>query len=87
MFSVLEGQVELRKGSRTLMVLGPEGIFGEMAILESMPRSADAFALTDCRIAVVNQKRFMQVVSQAPFFAIQMLRLLSERLRRQNEIG
>ena len=57
MFAVLEGQVELRKGSRTLMVLGPEGIFGEMAILEEMPRSADAVAVTDCRLAAINQKR------------------------------
>jgi CRP-like cAMP-binding protein len=87
MFAVLEGEVEVRKGNRVLMTVAPGGIFGEMAIIENQPRSADAVALTDCRVAAINQKRFLTVVSQAPFFAIQMLQILSERLRRETRAG
>ena len=81
MFAVLEGEVELRNKQRVLRIMVPGGIFGEMAIIENQPRSADAIALTDCRVAAVNQKRFLALVSQVPFFAIQMLQILSERLR------
>jgi CRP/FNR family transcriptional regulator, cyclic AMP receptor protein len=83
MFAVLEGEVELRKGQRVLRNMATGGIFGEMAIIENQPRSADAIALTDCRVAAVNQKRFLVLVSQAPFFAIQMMQILSERLREE----
>jgi CRP-like cAMP-binding protein len=62
------------------------GIFGEMAIIENQPRNADTIALTDCRVAAVNQNRFLTLVSQAPFFvAIQMLQILSERLRMETD--
>jgi len=81
MFAVVEGEVELRKGDRVLRKLTSGGVFGEMAIIEDQPRSADAIALTDCRVAAINQKRFLALVSQTPFFAIQMLQVLSERLR------
>ncbi len=87
MFVVVEGQVELRKGNRTLRTLEQGEVFGEMAIIENQPRSADAFAVTDCQVAAINQKRFMILVSQSPFFAIEMLRLLSERLREETSVG
>ena len=85
MFVVLEGEVEVRNRQRILRTLVPGGVFGEMAIIEHQPRSADAIALTDCRVAAVNQKRFLTLVSNTPFFAIQMLQILSERLREETE--
>lgn len=83
MFVVIEGQVELRKGNQAIRSLQPGEVFGEMSIIEDQPRSADAVAITDCLVAAISQKRFMLLVSQAPFFAVQMLRLLSERLRNE----
>jgi CRP/FNR family cyclic AMP-dependent transcriptional regulator len=83
MFAVLEGEVELRKGPRVLRSVATGEIFGEMAIIDNQPRTADAIALTDCSVAAVNQKRFLTLVSNTPFFAIQMLQLLSERLREE----
>ena len=82
MFAVLEGDVEIRKGSRTLEVVGTGGVFGEMALIDHQPRSAGAIARTDCRVAAVGTKRFMLLVQQTPYFALQIMQVLVERLRR-----
>ncbi len=87
MFALLEGQVRLLKGDRTLRTLEAGEVFGEMAIIEGKPRSANAVAVTNCSVAAISQKRFMTLVSQTPFFAIQMLRILSERLRQETDLA
>ena len=85
MFAVLEGQVYIERHGRLLRTIQPGEVFGEMALIDGQPRSAHAMALTDCRVAAVTEKRFMLVVKTNPFFAIEMLRVLTDRLRRQNE--
>lgn len=82
MYAVLEGEIEIRKGGRVLETVGAGGVFGEMALIDREPRSAAAVAKSDCRLAAVNQSRFMLLVQQTPFFALQMMQVLSERLRR-----
>lgn len=63
----------------------PGGVFGEMALLNQLPRTASAIAKTDCRVAVITAQRFTRLVSQSPYFALDMMRLLAERLRRNLE--
>jgi CRP/FNR family cyclic AMP-dependent transcriptional regulator len=82
MFAVLEGQVEIRKGARTLEVVGTGGVFGEMALIDHQPRSAAAIARTNCQVTAVSTKRFMLLVQQTPYFALQIMQVLAERLRR-----
>ena len=82
MYAVLEGEVAIRKGERVLEVVGSGSVFGEMALIDRMPRSAAAIAKSDCRVAAVDQSRFMLLVQQTPFFALQMMQVLSDRLRR-----
>ena len=85
MFAVLEGEVEIKKGGRFLATNLPGGIFGEMGLLEHAPRSATATAKTNCRVAAVTEQRFNKLVSQNPLFALDMMRLLSERIRHDLE--
>lgn len=82
MFAVIEGEVEIRKQDRVLEVVPKGAVFGEMALIDKSPRSADAFARTQCTIAPVTQRRFMFLVQETPFFAIDIMRILAERLRR-----
>ncbi len=82
MFAILDGEVEIRKGSRTLEVVSAGGVFGEMALIDQQPRSAAAIARTDCRVTAVGTKRFMMLVQQTPYFALQIMQVLAERLRR-----
>ena len=85
MFAVLEGQVRIEKQGRVLRTIGLGEVFGEMALIDGQPRSAGASAVSDCRVAAVPEKRFMLVVKTNPFFAIEMLRMLTERLREKSE--
>ena len=81
MYLVQAGEVELRLHDRTLETVGPEGWFGEMALIEGGVRSADAVACTDCTLVPVNERQFLFMVGETPFFALQLLRTLSRRLR------
>jgi CRP/FNR family transcriptional regulator, cyclic AMP receptor protein len=85
MFAVLEGEVELVRGGRVLATNPVGGVFGEMGLLDHAPRSASATAKTDCRVAAITEQRFTKLVSQNPLFALDMMRLLSERLRHDLE--
>ncbi|MGD1083212.1 MAG: cyclic nucleotide-binding domain-containing protein [Verrucomicrobiota bacterium] len=85
MYIVKEGEVEIRLGDQILDTIGPEGFFGEMALIDDAPRSASAVAKTHCKLSAVNQKRFLFMVQQTPFFAIRLLKAMSARIRRHNE--
>lgn len=65
-----------------LDVLGPGEWFGEMAMLEGQPRSADAFAQEDCRLLLLGRADFDAFLNNHPHAARTMLTVLSGRLRR-----
>ena len=82
MFLVLEGEVEIRRGGRVLETVGEDSVFGELALIDQAPRSATAVAARDCRLAAIGQQRFVALVQRTPFFAIDIMQVLAERLRR-----
>ena len=69
-------------GAHTVETVGADGFFGEMALLEENTRSADAVARTDCTLVPINQRQFLFMVGETPFFALELLRTLSRRLRK-----
>jgi CRP/FNR family cyclic AMP-dependent transcriptional regulator len=81
MFGIVEGEVELRTPSGAVFKLGPDETFGEMAIVDSSPRSATATALSDTTLAVISQKIFIFLVHETPMFALQVMSSIAERLR------
>jgi CRP-like cAMP-binding protein len=81
MYVVLEGQVELTIGPKVLEVLGPGEPFGEMALIDQAPRVATATAKTPCKLAVIPEKRFLFMVQQTPHFALQIMKVMADRLR------
>ena len=78
------GRVEIRRGNRLLDTLDGHNIFGEMALIDSAPRSATAIAATDVVLAPVPEKQFLFLLSQTPFFALMVMRVLVRRLRTAN---
>jgi CRP/FNR family cyclic AMP-dependent transcriptional regulator len=86
MYVVQEGEVEIRLGGKVLEVVGPDGIFGEMAMVDGKPRTATAVARTDCKLVPIDQKRFQFLVQQTPYFALEVMRVLVERLRRADQL-
>jgi len=82
MFAVVEGAVEISIGGEVVERLAPGSVFGEMALIDRQPRSATATAAADCSLAAINEKRFLRLVEQTPMFALQMMKVITERLRR-----
>jgi CRP/FNR family transcriptional regulator, cyclic AMP receptor protein len=85
LFVIKSGQVRIQLGNRTLTELGPDSIFGEMALIDNEPRSASAIALTDVEIVPVGERQFLFLVSQTPYFALKVMRVLAQRLRKSNK--
>ena len=81
MYVILEGKVQVQVQMRPIICAGPGDIIGEMALIDSKLRSATAVAKTDCRVAKVDQERFLYMVNQTPHFALHVMELLADRLR------
>jgi CRP-like cAMP-binding protein len=84
MYVVVEGEVDLLVKGKLVESLGPGGVLGEMALLDNVPRSAGAIAKTACKLVEINEKRFKFLVQQTPNFALQLMRVVADRLRRMD---
>ena len=87
MYVVLDGEVDVWVGNKLVDIIKPGNIFGEMALIDEGERSATAVAKSDCRLAVVDQKLFLYMVQQTPFFSLEVMRVLADRLRFMNSSG
>jgi CRP/FNR family cyclic AMP-dependent transcriptional regulator len=84
-FVIRSGSAAVQLGNRTLQVLGPGEVFGEMALIDSEPRSATVVAETDCVLVPVSEKQFLFMTSEAPYFGLSLMRVLVQRLRSANK--
>jgi CRP/FNR family cyclic AMP-dependent transcriptional regulator len=85
LFVIKSGEVIIQSGNRKLAELSTNQIFGEMALIDDAPRSANAVAKTDVELVAVSEKQFLFLVSQTPFFALKVMRVLARRLRATNK--
>jgi CRP-like cAMP-binding protein len=85
MFVIQSGSVDILKkvkdGEKHLATLEKGDFFGEMSILEDVPRTAIARAKTDCELVKINQATFDEMLRHNGEIAVRMLRKLSRRLR------
>lgn len=91
MYVITEGRVEIRKATgpsaaKTLTTLQTGDLFGEMALIDRKPRSATAVAVEPTKLLVLNEKLFDQMLVSNPDFARRMIRILSDRIRRANQV-
>jgi CRP/FNR family transcriptional regulator, cyclic AMP receptor protein len=86
MFVIKTGSVEIRLGNRLLDTLSERSIFGEMALIDHGPRSATAVAATDATIVPIGEKQFLFLVSRTPYFALNVMTVLVQRLRTSNTV-
>lgn len=83
MYAVQDGEVDIFVGEHLIDTHGPGGIFGEMAIIDAGPRSAAAIARTDCTVVPITPQRFEFLVQQTPRFAVNVMKVMAERLRKR----
>jgi CRP/FNR family cyclic AMP-dependent transcriptional regulator len=85
MFIVQSGQVRISKrknhGEVVLATLDRGDFFGEMSLLESLPREATAQAVGETRLLVLSRGGLLFRLRRDPTFALEMLNHLSSRLR------
>jgi CRP/FNR family transcriptional regulator, cyclic AMP receptor protein len=84
MFAVLEGEVDLSIAGNVIDTVHAGEILGEMALVDHAPRSATATMRTQGRIARINEREFVFLVHEHPTFALQVMKILAERIRRSN---
>jgi CRP/FNR family cyclic AMP-dependent transcriptional regulator len=85
MYIVIEGEVDILVRDIVFETVRRGGIFGEMALVDDKPRSAGAMARTPCKIAPINEKSFFYLIHKMPSFALDVMRVISDRLRRMND--
>ena len=87
LYVILEGELEITQtvGQDREIVLAtfkPGDYFGEMALLDDKPRSANARAASDCRLLALDREDFSALLDKQPAIAIKLTRAISERLRK-----
>jgi CRP/FNR family cyclic AMP-dependent transcriptional regulator len=87
MMAVLRGRVRISAVSTdgrevTLNVISPGEIFGEIALLDAKPRSADATATEETTLLVVERRQFLPFLRQNDDLYLRLLAVLCDRLRR-----
>lgn len=84
MYVVKSGEVQVVDGNHVFATVGEGGIVGEMALIANDPRSATVRAVGNAEVVPVDQRRFLFLVQQAPYFAIRVMSVMAERLRAMN---
>jgi CRP/FNR family transcriptional regulator, cyclic AMP receptor protein len=91
MYLIERGQVQISVKAAdgheiNVAELGPGDFFGEMAMLDGQPRSANATAMEDSRLAILSRKHFLSFMEGNSKVALQMLSALAHRLRQTDEL-
>jgi CRP-like cAMP-binding protein len=82
MFVVTTGTVVLTDGDRVLDTVAAPGLFGEMALIESVPRALTATAESDAEMVEIPVRTFWVLVHETPYFAALVMRVMAQRLRK-----
>jgi CRP/FNR family transcriptional regulator, cyclic AMP receptor protein len=91
LYVIERGQVKIRllsaQGQELMLaILGPGDFFGELAVLDGEPRSADAVALEPSRLLVLQRQDLRRDLEARPRIAVQLLSALSRRLRQADGV-
>jgi signal transduction histidine kinase len=86
MYVILSGELEIRKMQKKVDVLGAGQYLGEMALIDSKPRSATVVALNDSLLMEIDAKVFEKHIVNEPAHSYSMIRTLSTRTRNLLEI-
>ena len=80
-FLILEGKAEVRKKGKVLATLSKGQFFGEMSLIDDLPRSADVIALQPTKCWAITSWSFASLIKAQPKLALGMLKEVVKRLR------
>jgi len=83
-FVVVEGSATIRQGGVDVVTIGPGAVFGEMALIDRVPRNASVTAATPMRLLVIGQREFSGLLDEAPDFRNGIMAALADRVRQKD---
>jgi len=84
-YVVLQGEVEVTIGGRVVETVTAGGLLGELSLIDNKPHAATCTTKTEVKAAPLDQPRFLFMVQETPFFAIEVMRVMADRLRRERD--
>lgn len=81
MYLLLEGEIGLMINKKFFGVVKAGEIFGELAVIAGLPRSATAMAKADCKVLSLDEKQFHTALQKTPEFALMLMSSMGQRLR------
>jgi CRP/FNR family transcriptional regulator, cyclic AMP receptor protein len=90
LMGVLSGKVKISVPSAdgreiVLNIIDQGEVFGEIALLDGHPRTADATAMTDCELMIIERREFIPFVRGEPDLMMHLIEILCARLRATSE--
>lgn len=82
LFIIIEGEVEILKGKKVIETLSNGSCIGELSIIDREPRSASVRTKKKTRLLSINRKDFLLTVKQNPAIAINIMQVITQRLRK-----
>ncbi len=82
MYVLVEGDADIFIGGMLFEKLAPSSIVGEITLIDGAPRSATVVACTACKFAVIDAKRFHFLLDEIPGFAIAVMSVMAQRLKK-----
>jgi CRP-like cAMP-binding protein len=86
LYIVVDGKVRVHSNERTLQILGPEKMVGELALLDPEPRSASVTAVDDAYLFRIDKQPFDEVMADRPEIALGIIRTLTRRIRQLGRV-
>jgi len=85
LYIVVSGRVKVHLEDRELARLQQGACFGEMSLFDAEPRSASVTTLENCECLMLTQMQLYDAIDETPEIAINIIRLLSRRIREFNQ--
>ncbi|MEA5565888.1 cyclic nucleotide-binding domain-containing protein [Anabaena sp. UHCC 0399] len=85
LYIVVSGRVKVHIGDKQLAVVDQGKYFGEMAVFDTQPRSANVTTLESCEFLELTQEQLYDAIEETPEIAVNIIRELSRLVRRLNE--
>lgn len=91
LFAVVSGYVRIStsgpegRSELVMNLIGPNEIFGEIALLDDGLRTADAIAATYCCLLLLERRDLFPILNDFPILGVRLLKILSGRLRRTSQ--
>jgi CRP/FNR family transcriptional regulator, cyclic AMP receptor protein len=74
-----------RGEERTISLLGPDAIVGELSMIDGGPRSASIMAIADCSVSFLSRAKFQTCIDSRPELTSYLVKTLAARLREADE--